>query len=270
MNKKRFSKKTFAFLLSAMLAFHTVTAGAVVGDENADTKQSTATEMTENTTATENTTEEEATNSTSGGTVGEAVDSTGVVQLSNEKAVEQAIYPESKEEIMGHKRILSKGNYEMYLKEETLSILIRDKRTGVIMESTVQDNDGKSNAAWQGFMQSGIAIELQEDVNTQQPKLDLINSGAEIDVTVGTDGFVAKIVYPKQQISLELQVTFNDDGSFVAKIPDDSIVEESEKSKIGNIYVYPFLGYTYLGERKGYMLVPDGNGALINLEDKEG
>ena len=45
---------------------------------------------------------------------------------------------------------------------------------------------------------------------------------------------------------------------------------ESEKSKIGNLYVYPFLGYTYLGERKGYMLVPDGNGALINLEDKEG
>lgn len=253
-----------------MLAFHTVTAGAVVGDENADTKQSTATEMTENTTATENTTEGEATNSTSGGTVGEAVDSTGVVQLSNEKAVEQAIYPESKEEIMGHKRIVSKGNYEMYLKEETLSILIRDKKTGAIMESTVQDNDGKSNAAWQGFMQSGIAIELQEDVNTQQPKLDLINSGAEIDVTVGTDGFVAKVVYPKQQISLELQVTLNDDGSFVAKVPDDSIVEESEKSKIGNLYIYPFLGYTYLGERKGYMLVPDGNGALINLEDKEG
>lgn len=53
-----------------MLAFHTVTAGAVVGDENADTKQSTATEMTENTTATENTTEGEVTNSTGGGTVG--------------------------------------------------------------------------------------------------------------------------------------------------------------------------------------------------------
>lgn len=203
-------------------------------------------------------------------TAGDSVDSSDVEQLTESQALAQATYKETQEEIMGHKRIVSKGNYEMYLKEETLSIIIRDKKTGAIMESTVQDNDGKSNASWQGFMQSGIAIELQEDVNTQQPKLDLVSSGAEIKTKVTADGFTADVTYPKQQISLQLQVTLQDDGSFTAKIPNDSIVEASEKSKIGNIYLYPFLGYTYLGEREGYMLVPDGNGALIYLDDKDG
>ena len=30
------------------------------------------------------------------------------------------------------------------------------------------------------------------------------------------------------------------------------------------------LGYSYLDEKEGYMLLPDGNGALIYLDDKEG
>lgn len=34
--------------------------------------------------------------------------------------------------------------------------------------------------------------------------------------------------------------------------------------------MYPFLGNTHLGDRSGYMFIPDGNGALIYLEDNEG
>ena len=36
------------------------------------------------------------------------------------------------------------------------------------------------------------------------------------------------------------------------------------------VLLVPFMGYTYLGERDGYMFVPDGNGALIHLNDKNG
>lgn len=270
MSKKRLFQSLTAVTLATVIAITAIPNGPVVAHTEVTDEQNTeSTESTAgvDTSTTDTPSDQVAQNITEN--IGEAVDSTGVVQLSRKEALEQAIYEKSQDEILGHKKIVTKGDYEMYLKEDTLSVLIRNKNTGAIMESTVLDNDKKSNAAWQGFMQSGVAIELQESVNTQQPKLDLINSGAKIDVDITENGFVADITYPTQKISLQLQVTLKEDGSFTATIPDDSIVEESETSKIGNIYVYPFLGYTYLGEREGYMLVPDGNGALINLEDKE-
>lgn len=173
-------------------------------------------------------------------------------------------------ELSGHYLVAENDGYELYLKQETLSIMIRDKVTGSVMESTVTDDDGKSNASWSGFLQSGINVDMQIGNTTQQKKVDLISSGAEIKVQLIEGGFKASIDYTQYELGFELTVLLYDDGSIEATIPEASIYENSETNKIGNIYVYPMLGYTYLGERDGYMLIPDGNGALIYLNDKGG
>ncbi|MBR3764167.1 MAG: hypothetical protein IKK57_06405 [Clostridia bacterium] len=55
------------------------------------------------------------------------------------------------------------------------------------------------------------------------------------------------------------------------RIPVESVVEIMETSyTVAGIYVYPFLGYSYLGEDEGYMIIPDGQGAIIRLENNEG
>lgn len=174
--------------------------------------------------------------------------------------------------INDHKLVAENETYQLYLYEPTLSILIRDKKSDSIMESTVHNEDGLAgtNATWSGFLQSGVVVELQEDTIKLQKKLDLVSSGAKIDVTLVDGGFKAKIDYDKYQFGFELEVLLYDDGSITAYIPESSIYENSERQKIGNIYVFPLLGNTYLGEREGYMLIPDGNGALIYLDDKEG
>ena len=60
------------------------------------------------------------------------------------------------------------------------------------------------------------------------------------------------------------------DGSDV-RVPVDSVVELSPNSyTTAGIYLYPFLGYSYMGEDEGYMIVPDGQGAIIKLENNEG
>ena len=189
--------------------------------------------------------------------------------LSEEAALEQAIVEKSDGEIYGHKLVAESDTYELYLYEPTLSIIIRNKKTGAIMESTVRDDDGKSNTTWSGFIQSGIVLDVLDGVNTVPTKVDLVNKKTEIDVEKTDDGFSADVSYPDYEIGYQLNVSLADDQLEV-EIPNDSIVEDSEQYKIGNIYVYPFLGYTYLGEREGYMFVPDGNGALINLDNKEG
>ena len=60
------------------------------------------------------------------------------------------------------------------------------------------------------------------------------------------------------------------DGSAL-RIPKENVVEISEYSyTIASIYVYPFMGHSRAGEGQGYMIIPDGQGAVVGFEDNEG
>ena len=183
----------------------------------------------------------------------------------SDKAVEQAT-------LEGHTLVAANDTYELYLYEPALSILVRNKKTGAVMESTVRDEESlaKVNDTWKGFLQSGVVVELQEDTNTMQKKIGLEGSGAKVSVEKIPGGFHASLDYPSYELGFEVEVKLYDDGSITAYIPENSIYENAENKKIGNIYLFPLLGNTKLGEVDGYMFVPDGNGALIYLDDKEG
>jgi hypothetical protein len=174
----------------------------------------------------------------------------------------------TQEEIDGHKLIASNNGYEMYVKEENLSIIIRDKKTGAVMYSTVK-NPVKSNEEWTNFMQSGIVMEYLVGTNVVVYKADMFSGNPVKKVTYKNDGFTAEVSYPKLEISFEVDVTLTESG-FTAEIPKEKIVEDSAKFKVSGFYVYPFLGYSKLGEREGYMFIPDGSGALIHLKDNNG
>lgn len=184
-----------------------------------------------------------------------------------EKALEEAIVKDNAKTIKGHELVAENDALGLYLYEPTLSLIIRDKKTGAIMESTVEESDGTLNTTWENFIRSGIGFDILNDVNEE--RTDLISAEADISVTKTGDGFSAAVNLTKYQISFTVNVTLEADG-IVVEIPNDSIKEEQEKVTIGNIFVYPFLGYTYSYERDGYMLMPDGNGALIYLEDNDG
>lgn len=62
-------------------------------------------------------------------------------------------------------------------------------------------------------------------------------------------------------ISINAYVTLDDEGLHV-EIPNDEIVE-SGKIKLASIIVMPLLGGTYNNEVPGYMVIPDGSGALV-------
>lgn len=179
---------------------------------------------------------------------------------------------DTSKEINGHHLAAENDSYELYLYEPALSIIVRNKATGAMMESTVRDEErlGNVNETWKGFLQSGIVIELQEETNTMQRKLGLESAGANVAVDLIPGGFRAKLDYTAQELGFEVEVKLYDDGSITAAIPESSIYENAENKKIGNIYVFPLLGHSRLGETDGYMFVPDGNGALIYLDDKEG
>lgn len=172
------------------------------------------------------------------------------------------------QEINGHALIAENSHYALYMNEEYLSIIVQDKATGKYMESAVSYDDGKNNDTWLGAMKSALVLNLIYSSNDTL-QADLINDPVKKEITYTEDGFSAKVYWEKYKLGMTLNVTLTEDG-VVAGIPDESIIEDGSEYYIGTISIYPFMGHSYLDDKKGYMFIPDGNGALIYLDDKEG
>lgn len=167
-----------------------------------------------------------------------------------------------------HAYVTENDNFTLYMREDDLSIVIEDKKTGAYMESAPSYDDGMSNKTWSAAKRSAIVITMINK-STDTKQADLVNDKVVKKISYSDSGFEATVYFQKYEFGMTLQVTLLDDGLKV-NIPDDSIKEDGTDYYIGTISVYPFLGTSYLGEKEGYMLIPDGNGALIYLDDKEG
>ncbi len=160
--------------------------------------------------------------------------------------------------------------YRLWYYEPRFSIKLENKVTGVIMESTVSDDmvRGNPNKSWTGYIQSGIVIfAIKGTTNTYQ--VDMNTCKNTITTYAIDNGICANIFFPDYQFGLAVEVTLEDDA-LVVRVPDGSIVEKKKDTYISTVSLFPMLGHSYLGEKNGYMLIPDGNGALIYLNDKEG
>lgn len=178
--------------------------------------------------------------------------------------------PEEWVTIEDYDLVASNDTYEMYLYEPRLSVLVKNKATGEILESTLSDeaDDGLNNANWVGYMKSGIVLTGIIGTNNSY-QIDLDNSLNTINYTYTDNGFTAKINYSEYGFELAVKVSLEKDG-IVATVPSDSIKETKKDTYIGTVILFPMMGYSYNDAKPGYILIPDGNGALINLDDKEG
>lgn len=276
-NKKAFKKMLCGIVAVAVLG--TAAVPKLTGKQDLDASADSLTEDTENTgdTAAPADTTGDPAGDAAGDEAGGETASAAPAEVAevNEEFVPEGVEAEIIEtvegdEIYGHKRIAESDTHELYLKEDTLSILVRDKKTGVIMESTVREGlyDGASNNIWRGYMQSGIVFNYLVGKNSRNQG-DLVNQKPTKNISLTGSGFTAEVFYGDIGLGYTLTVSLEGDH-VIAEIPDDSIREEVEGTYFNEISVYPMLGYTYLGSREGYMLIPDGNGAIINLNDKEG
>ena len=172
--------------------------------------------------------------------------------------------------IKNYELMAESDTYKLYFYEPRFSIMLENKQTGKIIESTLSDekDDGDSNAGWNGRMKSGLDISVIKGIqNTLQA--DVNSTENTMETTKIDNGFSTKIYFTPYQFGFTVNVTI-EGSDLVVTIPDNSIIEEQEGTYISSISVFPFLGYSALDDEEGYMLIPDGNGALINLDNKEG
>ena len=161
--------------------------------------------------------------------------------------------------------------YEMYLYEPQISIVLRNKENGSLIASTLNAKtaQGKLNKTWTGYTYSGVVLDVLTGTSKNYKQADLINNEHTLEYTAAENGFDAALFYPEYGLGLTMQVRLTGDELTVT-VPDSSIREETDGIYMAMVSLYPMFGATYMDEKSGYMLVPDGNGALISLTDKEG
>jgi len=170
-----------------------------------------------------------------------------------------------------YREIAQSSAFKLYLQEDTMSIIVESKKTGECLYSAVQDDSRiKGSEKWKGYYQSGLIVEYLEGTSKEGQHADLKQSNREMAYTFHEQGFDLAINFTDLDISLSISLFLDDEGIHV-EIPYASIQEKNrEQYALGALYVFPFPGHTYMGEEEGYMLVPDGQGILIHLNNKEG
>ena len=165
-----------------------------------------------------------------------------------------------------HKKIAENSKFNLYVCEDDLSLVIEDKATGHYMESSPSYDDGANNKTWQAYLSSAIVITYIQG-NTDTKQADLVKDNVNKKITYTDNGFEAELYWTKYKFGVTLKVELTEDG-LKATVPDSSIIENSD-TYIGTLAIYPCMGVSYLNQKEGYMFIPDGNGALIYLEDNE-
>jgi hypothetical protein len=168
----------------------------------------------------------------------------------------------------GYKSITSAGGYTLYVNEDTLGLIVEDNKTGSTMESCITYDDGESNKTWFGAMNSAVVLTMITG-NDDSKQANTFNDRVTKKFTATKYGFKADIYWTAYKLGLTLEVELTDKGLTV-RVPDDSIREDGNDYKIGTISLYPYMGNSYMDTKEGYIFIPDGNGALIYLNDKEG
>lgn len=191
------------------------------------------------------------------------VDTEGVQKESRPSKITQDVT-----EIEGHQLLTENNRFQLFLQENNLSLILREKKTGAVMYSTVASPQG-ANESWSSFMKSPVVVNYITETNTGFNQLDMETGNPEIALKKGADGFSAQLTWPEQELSFLMEVSLTETGVTV-KVPDDSIEEKSDKYTIGELYLYPFMGYSLMDAEEGYMFLPDGSGTLIDLHDNQG
>ena len=171
----------------------------------------------------------------------------------------------------GYELIGENQQLALYLREESASIRVVDKKSGYIWGALRQDKSDDLNKTWSAFANSIVSIMYYDEMGStaktgaghedNQCTFQKIENG----VTVHVD-FIEKDKSTKKESTISLSASVQLVDDHVRFSLDDRSIKENGDNRLGQVYFAPFLGSTVGDEISGYMFVPDGSGALIRFQ----
>lgn len=171
----------------------------------------------------------------------------------------------------GEYKVIAENNkFIMLFNEKTAEVAIKDKATGKIFNQFPKDWEGDFSMGITKFtIPSHLVLEMADD----EARVSLYNTYA-LGVMRGNfkyknirDGIRIDYEFSTQGVSISIEFILTETG-FKVRVPIDSIKEEGDL-KINRIWILPYFIY---GSKKdnGYLIVPDGSGALVRFDHKAG
>lgn len=163
--------------------------------------------------------------------------------------------------------ITTNENYTLYLDSRTLNILLIDNSNNHKYYSSISSSKNL-NKRWDNFFNSGLSIEYVTFLKNNQYKVatESINTSkrSTINISKHQDGFSALLSFAESDIKLTLKTTLTNEG-LKNEILSDSIIEDGSK-KLVSVSIYPGFSATKAVSDNAYYVIPDQDGALVNLD----
>lgn len=174
---------------------------------------------------------------------------------------------ESRFDLAGFEMAAESDELELWLNRQYGALRIVDKHSGYVWGSLPLEEAEGLNSTWNCYGNSLVAVECFDKTGGES-RLSIGKDGsASYEMT--ENGFVCSVSFENVGIEMDVEVELNG-GQVSFEVVEGSLKEKLlEDDKKGymlkSVTFMPFLGSSYGTDIDGYILIPDGTGALIRF-----
>lgn len=208
---------------------------------------------------------------------------------------------------LGYVLTLENDDVRLYVEKDSFSILLEDKATGYMMSSRPEfqgySQTREDNTASRNQMNSGLWIESLRTTNVSSSAIKVeslytladvsyANNGSQdlenidltrpylletgsyneeavnVDVLNQTnDSITYRIVTSAYAFQFDVQLGLTDEGFYVYFDPT-TLLETNENFRMTGLQFFPYFGSVREDNFPSYMVIPDGNGALVRTNER--
>lgn len=171
----------------------------------------------------------------------------------------------------GYSLVCENANLVLYFENSEAGIAIKNKKDGSVWYSIPEgaENDPLADGSTIMSMCSHLIVDFVDEKNNAFKANSMVSSVRRETFKVENDknGMTITFDFSRESEQFSIPVRYALEGDcFKATILYDEI-NEYGKYKITNISLLPYFGAGEIDE-DGYMLIPDGSGALVDFKDK--
>ena len=162
----------------------------------------------------------------------------------------------------GFQKVGQTDSLAIYLNQDEAALRILNKNTGYIWGALPLEEAEGLNSTWRCYGNGLVSIECFNAEGVESRVSIGKNGTASYDVQ--DNGMICTVSFEEHGVSFQVKVMW-EDNRISMELVDGSLIEGQNGSPytLKSITFMPFLGSAYSDSVDGYILIPDGSGALI-------